>query len=231
MSYSAPTTSLASRSGTGVGAFFDLDNTLIRGAAIEIRFFRYLWKQGVVGKSEALRSLRFLLTQMPPMSLHPLRERKVYLSGKTSAVIEALAERFIRTEIRPRLSPDGLAALAAHQRAAHCVVIVTGAPDFLVAPLAASLRVEAALAAKPERNGEVYTGTLMAPLPYGEVKRQLLESFAKERGVDLRASYAYGDSPGDTEVLRLVGFPLVVNPIRGMARIARRERWPIAKWK
>ncbi|MGH7166391.1 MAG: HAD family hydrolase [Nitrospiraceae bacterium] len=231
MSQFAPTARPTPGSGPGVGAFFDLDNTLIRGAAIEIRFFRYLWKQGVVGRREALRSLRFLLTQVPPMSLHPLRERKVYLSGKKPAVIEALAERFIRTEIRPHLSRDGLAALAAHQRAAHCVAIVTGAPDFLVAPLAASLQVEAALAAKPERNGEVYTGTLMAPPPYGEVKRQLLESFAKERGVDLRASYAYGDSPGDTAVLRLVGFPLVVNPIRGMARIARREGWPIAKWK
>ncbi len=231
MSSSTPPTSPAPGSGADVGAFFDLDNTLIRGTAIETRFFRYLWKRGVVGGREALRSLRVLLAQMPPMSLRPLRERKVYLSGKRSAVIEDLAERFIRTEIRPHLSPDGLAALTAHQRAAHCVVIITGAPDFLVTPLAESLRVEVAMAAKPARNGEVYTGTLMAPLPYGEVKRQLLESFAKERGVDLKASYAYGDSPGDTEVLRLVGFPLVVNPIRGMARIARRERWPIAKWK
>jgi len=231
MSSSAPTTAFSSGSGTDVGAFFDLDNTLIPGTAIETRFFRYLWKQGIVGRREALRSLRVLLTQVPPISLHPLRERKVYLSGKRSAVIEPLAERFIRTEIHPRLSPDGLAALTAHQRAAHCVVIISGAPDFLVAPLAKSLKVEVAMAAKPERNGEVYTGTLMAPLPYGEGKRQLLESFAKERGVNLRASYAYGDSPGDTEVLRVVGFPLVVNPIRGMARIARRERWPIAKWK
>jgi phosphoserine phosphatase len=40
----------------------------------------------------------------------------------------------------------------------------------------------------------------------------------------------YGDSPGDLPVLETVGHPRVVNPIRGMVRIARRRGWPILQW-
>jgi HAD superfamily hydrolase (TIGR01490 family) len=214
-----------------VAAFFDVDNTLIPGQAIEVRFFRFLWQRRLVGPREAARSLRYLLSQVPPFSLHPLRERKLYLEGKEAAVIAALAEQFVRDSVHPRLSREGLAALERHRTAGHDLVLITGAPDFLIAPLAGHLRVNTILAAIPERAGGVYTGSLAAPLPYGAGKRHLVELFAKEQEVALKDSYAYGDSPGDRETLELVGHPLVVNPIRGMGRIARRQGWPVAHWK
>ncbi|TLY37121.1 MAG: HAD-IB family hydrolase, partial [Nitrospirae bacterium] len=46
----------------------------------------------------------------------------------------------------------------------------------------------------------------------------------------LGASFMYGDSPGDLPALEAVGHPRVVNPIRGMTRIARRRGWPILYW-
>jgi phosphoserine phosphatase len=55
-------------------------------------------------------------------------------------------------------------------------------------------------------------------------------SHAQEKGLDLTSSFAYGDSPGDTEILDLVGYPVVVNPIRGMLRIARDRGWPVVDW-
>ncbi len=88
-----------------------------------------------------------------------------------------------------------------------------------------------ALAAGPERRDGRYTGSIVPPYPYGEGKRRLVETFAKETGIALQDSYAYGDSPGDVDTLRLVGHPLVVNPIRGMGRIARREGWRVERWE
>lgn len=216
--------------GSHVGAFFDVDNTLVPGLAIEVRFFRHLLQRGLVGVGEAVRSLWFLLRHMPPISLHALRERKLYLAGKQPSAIEPLAEEFVRTEICPRLSADGLAAIEAHRRAGHCLVLLTGSLDFLVAPLGAALGVTTILAARPERTQDGYTGHLLPPFPYGEGKRRLVESFAHQQQIDLKHCYAYGDSPGDLEVLQSVGYPLVVNPIRGMARIARRRGWPVARW-
>ena len=43
-----------------IGAFFDVDNTLIPGPATEIRFFQYLRRHGVVGWRDAARSAWYL---------------------------------------------------------------------------------------------------------------------------------------------------------------------------
>lgn len=221
----------AVQSGAAIGAFFDVDNTLVPGMAIEVRFFMSLLRHRVIGLGEIRESVGLLARHVPPVSLHPLREQKPYLVGKRPEVIEPMAEWFMRSRVCPRLSPDGLAAIDRHRRAGHHLALVTGSPDFLIAPLAAFLGVGAVLAARPQRMDGFFTGRLIPPLPYGEGKRLLLESFAGEHHVDLTQSYAYGDSPGDIEALRLVGHPLVVNPIRGMARVARRRGWPITKWR
>jgi HAD superfamily hydrolase (TIGR01490 family) len=213
-----------------VGAFFDVDNTLIPGAAIEFRFFRYLWARGLVGWREAVRSGLFLLRRVPPLSLQALRERKLYLTGKQANVIEPLAEAFVTNSICPSLSAAGLAVLRRHQESGHHLVLVTGSLDFLIEPLARFLKVEHVIAAQPERLDGMYTGHLRGPFPYGAGKGILMQSFAQTKNVDLGRSFAYGDSPGDVEALRLVGHPQVVNPIRGMTRIARQHGWPIAKW-
>lgn len=213
-----------------VGAFFDVDNTLVPGSAIEVRFFRYLWRRRVVGWPETFSSARVLLRHVPPLSLQPLRQRKVYLAGKQPAAIEPLAQAFIDSEICPRLSGAALDAVRMHQRAGHAVVLLTGSLDFLIVPLAQFLGIGTVLAARPERTEIGYTGHLLPPFPYGEGKRRLVEAFAAQQGLSLEQSYAYGDSPGDVETLDLVGHPLVVNPIRGMARIAGRRGWPVTRW-
>jgi len=213
-----------------VGAFFDVDNTLVPGQSIEIRFVRYLWKVGLLSNRVLIDSARYLLSNILSFSLSPLRERKVYLTGKRPEGVEPLAKWFVRSEICPRLAFKGTAALAQHQQAGHQVALVSGTPEFLITPLAQFLDVSHVLAAQLETNENGYTCRVLMPYPYGEAKRHLLRTFAETHGVDLAQSYAYGDSPGDIQVLESVGHPLVVNPIRGMARIARMHRWPVATW-
>jgi HAD superfamily hydrolase (TIGR01490 family) len=214
-----------------IAALFDVDNTLLPGEASEIRFFRFLWRRGLVGWSELSRSAAWLVGHMPPFSLHPLRERKVYLTGKRAADIESYAREFCQTEMIAKLSAQGRARIDAHRQAGHQLILVTGAPDFLIVPLAEYLDVPTVFAAKPEQQGSVYTGALIPPLPYGRGKRELILAHSRHKGVDLASSYAYGDSPGDRDILELVGHPLVVNPIRGMARTAECLGWPVTRWE
>jgi len=213
-----------------VAAFFDVDNTLIPGQSIEIHFVRYLWKNGLLSKRVLIDSAFYLLFNILEFSLRPLRERKIYLTNKRPEGVEPLAKWFVRSEICPRLSLKGTAALVQHQQAGHQVALVSGTPEFLIKPLAHYLDVPNVLAAQLETNEDGYTGRVLSPYPYGEGERRLLQIFADAHGVDLAQSYAYGDSPGDIQALESVGHPLVVNPIRGMARIARRHRWPTTVW-
>lgn len=215
---------------TEIAAIFDVDNTLLPGEASEVRFFRYLWRRKIVGWREVGRSAWWLARHLPGWSLQPLRERKPYLAGKSPEEIEPLAEAYCRNALIPALSRDGLAVLDRHRQAGHYIVFVTGAPDFLIAPIARLLDVSTLYAATLECVGRTYSGALSQPLPYGPGKGELILKLAAERRIDLSASFGYGDSPGDEDILRLVGHPLVVNPIRGMDRIARRRRWSVTSW-
>lgn len=213
-----------------LAALFDVDNTLIPGAACEVRFFRYLWRKGIVGWRELAHSVRWVMRQSSAVSIHPLRERKLYLEGKDPSVIEDCAREFLHGEILRRVSTKGRERLEAHRQSGHQLILISGAPDFLITPLAAALNVPTLFAARLERRAGRYTGAVVPPLPYGNGKRQLIVSHAQEKGLDLASSFAYGDSPGDTEILKLVGYPVVVNPIRGMGRIARDHGWPVVDW-
>ena len=175
--------------------------------------------------------MAWLTGHVPPFSLHSLRERKVYLTGKCPADIKSYAREFCQAEMIGKVSLEGRTRLDAHRQAGHQLILVTGAPDFLIEPLADFLDVPTVFAAKPEQRDSVYTGALIPPLPYGQGKRELILAHAQDMGLDLAVSYAYGDSPGDYDLLELVGYPLVVNPIRGMARTARQRNWSVVHWK
>jgi HAD superfamily hydrolase (TIGR01490 family) len=213
-----------------LAALFDVDNTLIPGEACEVRFFRYLWRRRVVGWRELQRSITCLIRQGPSLSVHPLRERKVYLEDKEPSLIDACAGEFFHNEMLTAVSRKGRERLEAHRQSGHQLILISGAPDFLITPLAAALNVPTLFAARLARRDGRYTGEVVPPLPYGTGKQQLILSHAQEKGLDLASSFAYGDSPGDTEILGLVGYPVVVNPIRGMLRIARDRGWPVVDW-
>jgi HAD superfamily hydrolase (TIGR01490 family) len=230
LSCSSPATAPLTQSQHWIGAFFDMDNTLVPGPSIEIGFFRYLWQDGVVGWPELWNSFRHALRHMPPFSLSPLRRNKLYLLGQDVSQIEQLAMEYVELFVLPRVASRGLGRLAHHTNAGHVVAVVSGSPDCLVKPLAAKLGVPLVFGAKLESQAGLYTGRVFAPLPYGEGKGRYIQRLAAQYNLDLSRSYAYGDSPGDFQVLQLVGHPLVVNPIRGMARIARHQGWPVTQW-
>ncbi len=218
------------RLASGVAAFFDVDNTLLPGLASEVRFFQWLWRRGVVGWPEMRASLGHWMRQGPSLSLQPLRERKLYLAGKPAQVIEPLGEEFCRERLCPSVSPAAMRKIEDHRRAGHLIVLLTGSLDFLVDPIAGALAVDRCYAISLEQSSGLYTGHIVPPLPYGPGKRLVVEQLAHDIGLDLSGCFAYGDSPGDLELLRRVGKPTVVNPIRGMARVARREGWPVVEW-
>lgn len=214
-----------------VAAFFDVDNTVLPGEASEVRFFRWLWRRGVVGWPEARITISWLIRHLPALSVHPLRERKLYLAGKPAQVIEPLGEEFCREQLCPRVSPAAMQKIDEHRQAGHTIVLLTGSLDFLIDPISTALQADRCFAGRLEQMNGVYTGNLVPPLPYGEGKRQLMNRLAQDLTLDLSLCYAYGDSPGDLEILGAVGHPTVVNPIRGMGRIARQKNWPVVRWK
>ena len=130
--------------------------------------------------------------------------------------------------ILPRLRHEAVRRIRAHRRRGDHVVLVTGALDFLVAPLE-HLADELVAARLVERRGS-FTGELAEPPVTADGRASLAARLAADRGVDLADCFAYGDAISDLPLLELVGHPHPVNPDFRLAREARRRRWPVLEW-
>jgi HAD superfamily hydrolase (TIGR01490 family) len=211
-------------------AFFDVDHTIIPGISVERLFFRYLRAHGVISLRDVTGTIAFILRGSLDLSGMAMRSRRIYLAGKSIPLIEQMASRCFEEVIRPRISEDARDRILFHQEQGHPVVLITGSLDLLVRQLGDHLKVSGFIASDTERDEGHFSGRIRFPIPHGKGKEYWLKKYAADHGVDLRTSYAYGDSPADRWVLSLVGRPRVVNPGWRMRRIARRQGWEMLRW-
>ncbi len=219
---------------TRAAAFFDVDGTLVDSTIVH--YYMY-FRRRLMGRRTGsiwqaayyLRCVHYLLLDRINRSRMNVVFYRSY-AGLDGDVLRALAEDCFRDMIAPKLFPDGQSCVDRHRQAGRRVVLVTGSLDFIMAPLARALGVEDVIAAKMIERDGVLTGTLSGP-PIGEtVKADRIRAFAAEHGIDLAASFAYGDSMADVPMLECVGNAQVVNPNRQLAILAQDRGWSTHHW-
>ena len=115
------------------------------------------------------------------------------------------------------------------------IVLVTSAPEFLVAPLGRALGASRVIGAALEKTVEgTFTGAFAATpdagCDDGEAKRNRVESFAREAGVSLKNSIAYARAGTDAALMRRVGKAYAVSPDERLASRAEAEGWRTLRW-
>ncbi len=185
-----------------LAALFDVDNTLMPGRGLRGSVFPLSvapWSRRMA-RVEAQCRPGWSDRVRPSRSI-PYGSARSISKEKDPALIEACARDFIQRRNGEEHLGKGRDRLEAHRQSGHQLILISGAPDFLITPLAETLNVSTLFAARIECRGDRYTGAVIPPLPYGIGKRQLIVSHAQEKGLELTSSFAYGDSPGDTEIL------------------------------
>ena len=114
--------------------------------------------------------------------------------------------------------------LERHQRDGHDVVIVSTSGQEIVGPIGLMLGA-AVIATRLGIADGRYDGSVDF-YAYGEEKADHVRELAAQRGYRLSDCYAYSDSVTDLPLLEVVGHPHVVNPDRGLRKIARLRGWP-----
>jgi HAD superfamily hydrolase (TIGR01490 family) len=215
-----------------VAAVFDVDRTLVPVTTTERIFIRYLFRKRVIGLGVAARTLIFLLRSLRQATpFEAIRRRRAYLQGQPYDKMERLAHQCFETDIKPRLSQAGLAAIREHKAQGHTIVLLSGSLDFLLRPLKEYVDADHMIAARMEIIDGKLTGKILGDYPYGSYKALLIRHFAQEHGLDFTRSYAYADHHTDHELLRLFGTPVVINPKARMQDIARREGWTVKEFR
>jgi phosphoserine phosphatase len=138
----------------------------------------------------------------------------------------------VMAEILPRVYPEMLDEVHAHQDAGRPTFIVSAAGNEVVESLARVLGMDGGIGTGYEVDAEGnFTGRLAGPFVYGPGKVTAMEEFALRHDIDLGASYAYSDSLSDLPMLRAVGNPVAVNPDPPLAAIAKEEDWQTLRFE
>lgn len=205
----------------------DLDGTLIDPPSAERRFIAELMSKGFLGPAQWWGAGTFLLRHGARFRLDVVRKNKAYLAGLQSDRIEALAAEFVTRVLIPNLRDFMLERLQQHLYDAERVVLLTGAPDFLAAPLAWHLRLTAYCATVCHQVDGRFTIQPPVQHPFRWDKHRLAEALCTREGCVLEDSTAYADARHDLPLLDAVGRAVAVTPDCDLAHAALRRGWEI----
>jgi HAD superfamily hydrolase (TIGR01490 family) len=148
--------------------------------------------------------------------------------GASVEGLRRLVDDQVAEMVLQRISPAAVRRIREHREAGHRTVLITGALDVFVQPLAPLF--DEIVAAHLSIDDGHYTGYLETPPLVGEARAAWLRRYAAADGIDLAHSYAYADSHTDLPLLRAVGNPVAVNPDVALFRVAKKRRWPVEEW-
>ncbi len=216
-------------------AFFDLDKTLMAGSSA-MQSARVAARGGIVSRRQlarwAVEHLRYRLRGTnDERTGEVLRVARDLITGVPAKTVERMRPETMAA-ILPRVYPQMLDEVHAHQDAGRPTFIVSAAGNDVVESLAAVLGMEGGIGTRYEVDAEGrFTGRLDGPFVYGPGKVTAMEEFAARHDIDLAASYAYSDSLSDLPMLRAVGNPVAVNPDPPLAAIAKEEGWQTLRFE
>jgi len=217
---------------TTAGAFFDVDNTLMRGASIYY-FARGLASRKMFGPGDLVRMTagQFLYRMRGAEDTNHIDAAKqaalAFVAGQKVADIVALGEEIYDELMAERIWEGSRELAQAHLDAGQRVWLVTATPIELAGILARRLGLTGALGTVAETADGVYTGGLVGGLLHGQAKAAAIRALAEREGLDLAQCSAYSDSANDLPMLTLVGHPHAVNPDAQLRAVARQRGWPI----
>ncbi|CAN2232166.1 SerB Phosphoserine phosphatase [actinobacterium SCGC AAA044-D11] len=213
-------------------AFFDVDNTIIRGSTI---FFlgRGMYQRGFFSKRDisafVLANLRYRLTGTEkPEEIEKFQNAATdFIGGHNVKEIEAIGSEIYDEFVSPALWQGTIDIANKHLADSVEVWLVTAAPQDMAVLIANRLGFTGALGTKAEIVNGVYTGKMNGLLLHGNQKAIAIKELANAQGIDLKNSYAYSDSHNDFPLLTAVGNPAAINPDTLLQIRAIRENWPI----
>lgn len=199
---------------TPVIAAFDFDGTLTYQDTL-IPFLNFTF-----GPKFTLKKLLRLLPQLSCflIGLKTRQEAKElilssFLKGLPLSTVNAWGKDFAQNKLSSLIRNETYQKLKMHQSQGHTCVLISANLSFYLAPWGEFEGLNAVLASELEVNGsQKITGRLLGKNCWGEEKvRRLEEAYGPKQGPKKNYTlFAYGDSRGDKELLKLADYPFFI---------------------
>ncbi len=211
-----------------IGAFFDMDKTLICENSGSL-YMRYRYQRGEITGVELLKGLgAYIQYKLGVLDIRNwTKHMMVQFRGQREEDLEAAAQGWFEEMVAQTIYPEAERLVHEHEAAGHVVAIVSGATKFVVRPIAERMGIHHFLYTRLEVESGLFTGRVIEPICFEEGKIYWLQQFIDEHEIDLAKSYFYTDSITDLPLLDIVGHPIVTNPDPLLYRTAIKRRWPV----
>jgi HAD superfamily hydrolase (TIGR01490 family) len=215
-------------------AFFDLDKTVIAKSSA-LAFGRPFYRDGLITRRDMVKSayaqLMFRLGGADENQMARIRDHVAALcKGWRVEQVSQIVNETLNDLINPYVYAEAAALVDEHRAAGRDVVVVSTSGEEMVRPIAEQLGITDVIATRMVVEDGRYTGEV-AYYAAGPTKAEAVRRLAKQRDYDLCTSFAYSDSISDAPMLEAVGYPTVVNPDRGLRRIAAERGWPVLEFR
>ncbi len=212
-------------------AFYDLDGTLVDLNLVHAAIFTLANVGEWTGRASYLLGFA---ARIPRLYVAEQRDRRLLntvlfeaFKGISRDRLSSLGEEYCERILIGHLFPRALELIAANRAAGIEPVLVTGSPDFIVAPLARHLGIADFAGNRFVFSRGRATGRLAEPVMAGDEKAVWCEDYAAAHDIDLADCWAYADSHYDTAFLAAAGHPVAVNPDRRLRAAALSRQWPV----
>jgi HAD superfamily hydrolase (TIGR01490 family) len=217
-------------------AFFDVDNTIMRGASlfhVAVGLARRNYFSGREIFGFGVKQLKFVLSGSEDLEdmASATAAALSFVEGRSVAELTSLGEEIFDDTMVDKLIPGSLALAQGHLDAGQQVWLVTATPVELASVIARRLGLTGALGTVAEVRNGVYTGHLDGPPLHGLAKAEAVRAVAEREGLDLAQCAAYSDSSNDIPMLSIVGRPVAVNPDSTLLAHARSNDWQVRDFR
>ncbi|WP_311588471.1 HAD family hydrolase [Varibaculum massiliense] len=219
---------------TKVAAFFDLDETVIRGASSWV-LTRELFRHRFFGVRDlffaAHQAFLYVVLGEDQTRVEQVKTRALQvMAGHSQREIMEISEQ-VCDLLEKKLFPQAQGLIKRHQAAGHDIWLISAAPSELPQMLAQRLGLTGGIGTEVAVKDGIYEARLASELMHAQGKRDRVVALASERGYDLASCFAYSDSDNDMPLLTLVGKPSAINPDIWLRVRALQRGWPVIDFR
>jgi HAD superfamily phosphoserine phosphatase-like hydrolase len=212
-------------------AVFDVDGTILPRASMERILIRELIREGLIPvRSFFLFFFYALRSVCRKGGRSEFLENKRYFQDLPERQLALFSKGLVDEKVMARIPAAAVDEMRALRESGYKILLMSGAPEFLLCPLAERLGADAAAGTVLETASGRLTGIPLGGHLFGQAKTRLLERQRRELGLDFSRSVVYANDSSDADHMRMFGTAVAVTPRRGLLRTARLNGWKVVEW-
>lgn len=209
-------------------AFFDLDDTILNTSSAKL-FFEYAIEKGEMNFFEILDAIYSgILYKLGILNMKLAVDGWVKgLKDRPYEQLKKESEIWFRERVVQHIRPEIVTEIEKHRENKAMLVILSASTEMACNLMGRHLGFDAVISSRFEQKNGILTGRLDGKLAYAEQKEVLAKDLCKDKNIDIKKCWYYGDSYADRFVLNAVGHAVAVGPDAKLRKIATENNYHI----